>query len=274
MELNLNALDAMVKTGLDAGLKLGYGVLIFIIGWWVARRISKVMGALLQKRAIDQTFTLFIKRVIFYILMIFVVLAALSMVGVQTASLVAVLGGMSIAIGLSLRSSLSNLASGILLIFFRPFKVGDYIQVSSETGTVEEIQILFTTIVTSGLQKVIIPNNKFLTNSITNFSANVLRRADIVLGIGYDDDVARAKGIIRDIIQADGRIQVDPEPRVVLQTFADSSVNLLARFFTERTEHFNVIYDFNEAVKKQFDATGISMPYPQQDVHLHKVAAS
>ena len=232
------------------------------------------MGALLLKRAIDQTFSLFIKRVIFYILMIFVVLAALSMVGVQTASLVAVLGGMSIAIGLSLRSSLSNLASGILLIFFRPFKVGDYIQVSSETGTVEEIQILFTTIVTSGLQKVIIPNNKFLTNSITNFSANVLRRADIVLGIGYDDDVARAKGIIRDIIQADGRIQVDPEPRVVLQTFADSSVNLLARFFTERTEHFNVIYDFNEAVKKQFDAAGISMPYPQQDVHLHKVTES
>ena len=274
MELNLNALNAMVKTGLDAGLKLGYGVLIFIIGWWVARRISKVMGALLLKRAIDQTFSLFIKRVIFYILMIFVVLAALSMVGVQTASLVAVLGGMSIAIGLSLRSSLSNLASGILLIFFRPFKVGDYIQVSSETGTVEEIQILFTTIVTSGLQKVIIPNNKFLTNSITNFSANVLRRADIVLGIGYDDDVARAKGIIRDIIQADGRIQVDPEPRVVLKTFADSSVNLLARFFTERTEHFNVIYDFNEAVKKQFDAAGISMPYPQQDVHLHKVTES
>jgi len=188
---------------------------------------------------------------------------------VQTASLLAIMGGMSLALGLALRSSISNVASGMLLIIFRPFKVGDAIEINSHTGTVMDIQILFTRIRTAQYQDITIPNDQFMKNAVMNYSRNDIRRADIVVGIGYDDDIKQGKTIIESLLSADQRVLSEPAPVIAVKELADSSVNLLARFFTDKGDYWATVFDFNENVKQQMDAAGISIPYPQQDVHLH-----
>lgn len=244
---------------------------ILFIGMMLSKRISRLTLSLMSKRHIEVTISQFASRLLYYLMIILVIMAVLNQLWVPTSSLLAVLGGMSLAIGLSMRSSLSNLASGLLLVLFRPFKVGDSIQIGSYTGTVMDIQILYTQIKTSQQQSVTMPNDQFMKNAVLNYSANSHRRADIVIGISYDDDIVAAKELIKNTLLSDQRVLSDPAPLVVVKELADSSVNILARFYTDRLDYWSAIYAFNEAVKLQLDAAGISMPYPQRDVHVHTV---
>ena len=266
-------LKHLTESSLDYAIKIAYALVILFIGWIVARLLAKGIARLLKLRSIDTTIVKFVQRISFSLFIIFVIIAALSKLGVQTASLIAVLGALGLAIGLSLKNSLSNLASGILLIIFRPFKVGDFIQIDSVSGTVDEILILFTRIITSQKQHIIIPNNKFQSDILTNFSVEVTRRADLIVGIGYDDDIDKAREVITQVLQQDERILADPACNIFVSELADSSVNIAIRFFTKQSDHFQVKCDINEALKKRFDHEGISFPFPQQDVHLFKDAS-
>jgi len=258
-----------LNLGVGLAMHLFYAALILFIGLYVIKRISKVTLTILEKRHVEATVAQFVNRLLYYLLLILLLMAVLGQLGVQTSSLLAVLGGMSIAIGLSLQSSLSNLASGFLLILFRPFKVGDSIKMGSQTGTVIEIHVLYTQIRTSQYQNVTIPNDQFMKNAVLNYSVNDIRRADIVIGISYDDSMQQAKEIISSLLTEDNRVLESPEYLVVIKELADSSVNILARFFTLRGDYWSAVYHFNEQVKLRFDEAGISMPYPQQDVHVY-----
>ncbi len=260
----------IIALGIQYGIQIISTVLIFMFGIWISKLIVRMIDKLLLIREVEDTIRIFIKRILYYLLVTFVLIAVLSKLGVQTTALVAVLGGLGIAVGLSLKSSLSNLASGIILIMFRNMKVGDFIQIGSLSGTVKEINILFSKIKTSGNEIIFIPNNKFMNDALTNYSVERTRRSDCVIGIGYDDDIKKAKNLLLDLAKKDSRILKDPEPVVLVKELADSSVNLLLRYWTKRADKFLVNCETQEAIKIKFDSAKISMPYPTQDLYLHK----
>ena len=247
---------------------IGRALLVLIIGWWIVKLINKGVYRILMLRRIEITVVKFFTRLLNAILMAIVFIAALSKLGVETASLVAVLGALGLAVGLSLKGSISNLASGILLIVFRPFRVGDYVEISGMSGTVDEIQILFTRLITTGNQHVIVPNDRFTSNVLTNFSVESKRRNDLVFGIGYEDNIDHAKAVILEVVNANDKILQDPAPVIVVQALADSSVNILLRYWNLRVDHFAVQWSLQETIKKRFDQEGISIPFPQRDVHM------
>ena len=247
---------------------IGHALLVLILGWWIVKLINKGVYRILMLRRIDITVVKFFTRLLNAILMAIVFIAALSKLGVETASLVAVLGALGLAVGLSLKGSISNLASGILLIVFRPFRVGDYVEISGMSGTVDEIQILFTRLITTGNQHVIVPNDRFTSNVLTNFSVESKRRNDLVFGIGYEDNIDHAKAVILEVVNANDKILQDPVPVIVVQALADSSVNILLRYWNLHVDHFTVQWSLQETIKKRFDQEGISIPFPQRDVHM------
>lgn len=260
----------LIAMTIQYGTQIISAVLIFVIGIWISKLVVKLIDKLLSARKVDDTIRIFIKRILYYLFVIFVFIAVLSKLGVQTASLIAILGGIGIAVGLSLKSSLSNLASGIILILFRNMKVGDSIQIGSLSGTVKEVNILFSKIKTAGNETVFIPNNKFMKDALTNNSMERTRRSDCVIGIGYDDDIKKAKSLLLDLAKKDKRILKDPEPIVLVKELADSTVNLLLRYWTKREDKFLVHCEIQESIKLKFDSAKISMPYPTQDLYLHK----
>ena len=255
------------------GLKVVFAIVILIVGRWVAKLFGKVTQRVMEKRAVDETLRSFVGNLIYYALLTFVVLAALSQVGIQTTSFIAVIGAAGLAVGLALQGSLSNFASGFLMILFRPFKVGDFIEGAGVAGTVESLQIFTTQLRTPDNKKIIIPNSSLTGGNIVNWSATGTRRVDMVFGIGYDDDIDKAKQVIGEILAADERILKDPAPQVALSELADSSVNFVARPWVKTGDYWGVLFDTTEAVKKRFDAEGISIPYPQSDVHIYQQTA-
>jgi small conductance mechanosensitive channel len=255
------------------GLKVVFAIVILIVGRWVAKLFGKVTQRVMEKREIDETLRHFVGNLIYYALLTFVVLAALSQLGIQTTSFIAVIGAAGLAIGLALQGSLANFASGFLMILFRPFKVGDFIEGAGVAGTVESLQIFTTQLRTPDNKKIIIPNSSLTGGNIVNWSATGTRRVDMVFGIGYEDDIDKAKQVISEILAADDRILKDPAPQVALSELADSSVNFVARPWVKTGDYWGVFFDTTEAVKKRFDAEGISIPYPQSDVHVYQQAA-
>jgi len=255
------------------GLKIILAIIIFIVGRWVARLFSKLTKRIMEKRDVDQTLQSFVGNLVYYALLTFVVLAALSQIGIQTTSFIAVIGAAGLAIGLALQGSLANFAAGFLLIMFRPFKVGDFIEGAGVSGTVESLQIFTTQLRTPDNKKIIIPNASLTGDNIVNWSATGTRRVDMVFGIGYEDDIDKAKQIISDILAADNRVLKDPAPQVAVSELADSSVNFIARPWAKTGDYWGVYFDTTEAVKKRFDAESISIPYPQSDVHIYQQAA-
>ena len=255
------------------GLKVVFAIVILIVGRWVAKLFGKVTQRVMGKREIDETLRHFVGNLIYYALLTFVVLAALSQLGIQTTSFIAVIGAAGLAIGLALQGSLANFASGFLMILFRPFKVGDFIEGAGVAGTVESLQIFTTQLRTPDNKKIIIPNSSLTGGNIVNWSATGTRRVDMVFGIGYEDDIDKAKQVISEILAADDRILKDPAPQVALSELADSSVNFVARPWVKTGDYWGVFFDTTEAVKKRFDAEGISIPYPQSDVHVYQQAA-
>ena len=258
------------ELGTAFGVKILAALAVFIIGRWVVRYLRKMTRRVMEKRNVDPTLTKFITNLTYVALLTFVILAALGMLGIQTTSFIAVLGAAGLAIGLALQGSLSNFAAGVLMIIFRPFKVGDLIEGGGVTGVVEEIQIFTTQLATPDNKTIIVPNAQMTAGNIINYSTKGTRRADMVFGIGYEDDIDKARDIILDVLSRDERVLKDPAIKVAVSELADSSVNFVVRPWVNADDYWNVIFDANETIKKRFDDEGISIPYPQRDVHVYE----
>ena len=249
-------------------VKLVAAILIIIIGRWISRRISRLLGRLLEKNNVDVTLVRFAENLIYYALIVVVLIAAVGQLGINTTSFLTIVGAAGLAIGLALKDSLSNFAAGVMLILFRPFRVGDFVEAGGVTGTVQGITMFNSILNTPDNQKVIVPNGIVTSNVITNVTANTTRRVDLVIGIGYDDDVAKAKEVLTGIINAEKRILPDPAPKIAVSELGDSSVNFVVRPWVKTEDYWDVYFDLTEKIKITFDKEGISIPYPQQDVHF------
>jgi small conductance mechanosensitive channel len=207
------------------------------------------------------------------VLLAFVIIAAISQIGVQTTSLIAVVGAAGLAVGLALQGSLSNFASGVLIVLFRPYKVGDFVEAAGISGAVEAVQILTTVLKTGDNKRVIVPNSQIMDSVITNYSANKRRRIDMVIGVSYDDDLNKVRKTLKELVAADERILTDPTCTIAVAELADSSVNFVLRPWVITADYWDVKFDLTEAIKIRFDDVGISFPFPQQDVHLYQAPA-
>ncbi|MEA2110714.1 MAG: mechanosensitive ion channel [Campylobacterota bacterium] len=259
--------EIAINIATEYGIKILAAIAIFIIGKMVVKSISRVITRLMEKAEVDATLTSFVSSTVNMLLMIVVILAALSELGVQTTSFIAILGAAGLAIGLALQGTLSNIGAAVLIIIFRPFKIGDFIEAGGATGTVDEINMFSTTISPLDNRLVIVPNAAIIGGNITNYSTKENRRVDLTFGIGYDDDLRLAKSVLMEIITQDPRILKDPEPFVAVSELADSSVNFITRSWVKSDDYWDVYFDLMEQVKLTFDERGISIPYPQMDVH-------
>ena len=270
MELDLQQLGTKAQTlATEFGVDIIAALAIFIVGRWVANLITKGIRRLLERANVDATLVKFLSNIVRILLLIFVILAAIGQLGIQTTSLIAVLGAAGLAVGLALQGSLSNFAAGVLIIIFRPYKVGDYIEAAGVAGTVDEVQIFNTVMKTPDNKKIIVPNSQITGGIITNYSAHETRRVDFTFGIGYGDDIDKAKKIIEEVLGGDERVLADPAPQIVVAELADSSVNIVARPWAKAADYWGLKFDVTETVKKRFDAEGISIPFPQRDVHVY-----
>ncbi|NOX15386.1 MAG: mechanosensitive ion channel [Epsilonproteobacteria bacterium] len=267
--MNFNV-DTLITFASVYGLKLIAAVLIFYIGRIIARFVTNFSKKTMQKAKLDETITKFAGNVIYGGLMVFIILAALSKLGVNTNSFIAVLGAAGLAVGLAFQGTMSNLGAGVLLVFFRPFNVGDFINGAGESGVVEEINLFSTLLKTGDNKQIIIPNSSIIGGNITNFSAKETRRVDFVFGIGYDDDLKLAKSTLEEIINADERVLSDPPAFVAVSELANSSVNFVVKAWVKSGDYWGVHFDTIEKVKLTFDEKNISIPYPQMDIHQDK----
>jgi len=269
---NMN-IDKIVETvslyASTYALKIVAAIIILLIGKWVSRKISRLVSKLLKKNDIDVTLINFLENITYYTLLVVVVIAALGQLGINTTSFLTIVGAAGLAIGLALKDSLSNFASGVMLILFRPFRIGDVVNAGGVLGKVDSITIFNTILNTPDNQRVIIPNSSITSGVITNITANPTRRVDLVMGIGYDDDIKKAKGIMEQIIKDDDRILSDPAATVAVSELADSSVNFVVRPWVKTDDYWDVYFDLTEKIKTTFDKEGITIPYPQQDVHMY-----
>ncbi|NCF23360.1 MAG: mechanosensitive ion channel [Gammaproteobacteria bacterium] len=258
-------------TGVDLGMRIITAIFIFFVGKWVVGLVVKGLLKGMQKSDMDVTLRRFIANLARMLLMLFVIIAAIHQLGIQTASLIALVGAAGLAVGLALQGSLSNFAAGVLIVLFRPYKVGDWIEGGGVSGTVEEVQILTTVLKTGDNKRVIIPNSQIMGTTITNYSANDTRRVDLVVGVSYSDDLDKVRSELKDLVAADDRILDDPAVTIAVSELADSSVNFVLRPWVKTENYWGVYFDLTEAIKKRFDEVGISIPFPQQDVYLHNV---
>ncbi len=256
------------------GINLILAILVFYVGRIIARLLVKTVDKLMKKSELDESLRKFVMDLAYAMLMVVVVIAALDRLGVKTTAAVAVLGAAGLAIGFALQGSLGNFASGVMIILFKPYKIGDLISVAGHTGVVEAIKVFITVLVTPDNRQISIPNGQITGGSIENLSARGTRRIDLVAGIGYDDDIKLAKATLEQILAADPRILAEPAPQVAVSELADSSVNFVVRPWVNNADYWDVMFDVTEKIKETFDAKGISIPYPQQDVHMHEVKQS
>jgi small conductance mechanosensitive channel len=269
--ITLDEVMTFLKTSaLDFGIALITALVIFYVGRLVVRMITRGMRKVMDAREVDKTLVTFVSNLVNMILMVVVVIAAVGALGVQTTSFIAILGAAGLAVGLALQGSLSNFAAGVLIIIFRPYKVGDWIEGAGVSGSVVEVQILTTILKTGDNKQVIVPNSQIMGSIITNYSANDTRRVDMVVGVSYEDDLDKVRKTIEELIAADDRILDDPAPTIAVSELADSSVNFVVRPWVNTADYWGVMFDLTEAIKKRFDQDGISFPFPQQDVHLYK----
>ncbi len=253
------------------GLKVVYALVIFVVGRLLARFLVGVAEKGMTRSRLDATLIGFLKNILYAVMMVFVVLAALNQLGIQTASFIAILGAAGLAIGLALQGSLSNFAAGVMMIMFRPFKVGDYIEAGGTAGTVEEIMLFNTKFRTPDNREIWVPNDAISKGIIVNYSARDTRRVDMVVGVGYGDDLKKARAVIEELLAADSRVLAEPAPVVAVSELADSSINFVVRPWVASADYWAFKWSFTEAVKHRFDAEGISIPFPQRDVHVHEV---
>ena len=271
MDFNLdeNLWNQLTELLSSFGISFFIALCILIIGRQAIKIIIKIISSALERSNTEDTVRIFVTNLLNTLLMIVVFIAAINQLGIQTTSIIAVLGAAGLAIGLALQGSLSNFAAGILIVIYRPYKVGDYIQADNHLGTVDDIQIFSTVLRTPDNKIVVVPNGSIMNGSIVNFSHQKERRIDIVIGCSYDDDIDKVKEVLADVLSKDERILKEPKPRIALSELADSSVNFIVRPWVKNAEYLDVLYSLLEEIKKRFDQEGISIPYPQSDVHIH-----
>lgn len=266
-------IQQMQEMAITYGVKVILAIVIFIVGKFIANVVSNFFKKVMTKRDVDPAVTNFVASLVKWGILIMVVIAALGQVGIQTASFVAIIGAAGLAVGLALQGSLANFAAGVLILVFRPFKVGDFVECAGTAGVVVAIHIFTTELKTGDNKQIIIPNGAVTAGTIVNYSTHPTRRVDLVFGIGYSDDIDKAKSVIQGIIDADERILKDPAPTIAVQALADSSVNFVVRPWVNSADYWAVNFDLHEQVKKRFDAEGISIPFPQRDVHIYNESA-
>lgn len=253
----------------EFGVHIISAIAILLIGFWLAKLFTKLLVKILNKKDVDPTLTGFLSSALKFTLYLFVIIAAVGQLGIDTTSFIAVLGAAGLAVGLALQGSLSNLAAGIMLVIFRQIKVGQFVEGGGASGIVERIGIFNTTLVTIDNKVVYIPNSKLINDNIINYNEKETRRVDMIFGISYEDDTSKAKSIINTILSADNRILKEPAPQVVVAKLDASSVNISVRPWVKTEDYWAVYFDLLELIKKKFDEENITIPYPQQDVHLY-----
>lgn len=267
-------MNELWNTITDLAVRYGLSILgaaaTLVIGYLLARAMTALVKRLLDRARVEATLVSFATHLLYYFLLIFVGVAALNTLGVATASLVAVLGAAGLAVGLALQGSLANFAAGVLIILFRPYKVGDFVELNDETGYVAAVEMLYTTLRTLDNKAVIVPNAAATSNTIINYSANNCVRIDLIYGISYGDNILKAKQIILDEMAKHAKVMTEPKATVGVWELGDNSVNLVARPYVQVEDMARVKIDLNEQVKLAFDAAGITIPFPQRDVHLYQ----
>ncbi|NQT37194.1 MAG: mechanosensitive ion channel [Planctomycetes bacterium] len=263
----------VTERGFAFSMNILAAIVLFIVGRWVAKILRAFSVKLMARADVDETLSKFLANIVYGLLLTFVVVAAVDRLGVNTTSLAAVIAAAGLAIGLALQSSLANFASGVMLILFKPFEVGDFVEAGGSKGVVEEIHIFSTIMRTGDNIQMIVPNGQITGGTITNFTAKKTRRIDLVIGCGYGDDLKAVRDFLESLIAADERILKDPEPVVAVNELADSSVNFVVRPWVGAADYWAVRWDLTEKIKLGFDEKGFSIPYPQQDVHVHGITA-
>lgn len=252
------------------GMKLIVALLIFMIGRWVAKAISKAFRKAIRRGNVDETLESFLGNIIYAILMVAVILASVDQLGVNITSLLAIVGVAGLAIGLALKDSLGNFAAGVMLIIFRPFGKGDFVEVAGTAGSVDEVRMFNTILTTPDNKRITIPNALITADAITNYSALDKRRVDLVIGVGYDDDLKLARETITRVVTGHDKVLDDPEFKIFVAALADSSVNFNVRPWVKTDDYWTVYGDLLESLKVELEAAGCNIPYPQRDVHLHR----
>ncbi len=262
------AKDFLATQGVEWGLHLLAALLIFFIGKWFAKKIMIAVRKLMVRSKVDDTLVDFVGNMLYALALTFVAIAAISQLGVNTTSLAAVVAAAGLAIGLSLQSSLSNLAAGVMIITFRPFRRGDYVEIANTAGSVQEVNMFTTTLTSPDNKTIIVPNGSVISNNIINYSAMATRRVDLTFGVSYSDDLRKVKAVLHEILEADDRVLKDPEPTIAIGALADSSVNVLCRPWVKSADYWAVYWDLMERVKLRFDEEGITIPFPQRETRM------
>lgn len=266
-------MDTAVELAMTYGPKLILAILVLLIGLWIIGRVTRVVSRGMERGNTEPTLSRFLTSLVSVGLKALLLISVASMIGIETTSFIAILGAAGLAIGLALQGSLANFAGGVLVLMFKPYRVGDFVEAQGVGGTVTEIQIFNTIINTADNKRIIVPNGAISNGIITNYSSESTRRVDFVFGIGYGDDIEQARKVIASLIAADERAFSDPEPQIVVGNLGESSVDLTVRVWANAADYWGLKFDLTEQVKLAFDAQGISIPYPQRDVHVHQANA-
>ena len=272
-EFTKELMSYLIEVGSSIGLSLILALAILVIGRQIVKILIRVITVALEKSKTEETVRVFVTNLLNTLLMIVVFIAAINQLGIETTSIIAILGAAGLAIGLALQGSLANFAAGILIVVYRPYKVGDYIEAGSHAGTVNDIQIFSTVLTTPDNKIVVVPNGSIMNGSIVNYSGQKTRRIDIIASCSYEDDIDKVKLVLEDIIKNESRILKDPKPQIAVSELADSSVNFIVRPWVNSSDVLSVKYSLLEQIKKRFDKEGFSIPYPQTDVHIHNKEA-
>jgi small conductance mechanosensitive channel len=270
MENTQNYISKAIELIMLYGPKLILAIIVLFFGLWIVKLITKVTRKSLEKSNVELSLQKFSISLISALLKVLLFISVASMIGIATTSFVAIIGAAGLAVGLALQGSLANFAGGVLILLFKPFKVGDVVETQGYLGKVHEVKIFNTIMKTFDNKTIIIPNGAVSGGSIVNFSTEPQRRVDMTFGIGYDDDIKKAKGILQNLVETDNRILKDPAPQIALKELGDSSVNFIVRVWCEAAEYWNIYFEMQEKVKLTFDQEGISIPFPQRDVHLYQ----
>jgi len=267
--------ETLPALGIEYGLKALAAIAIFFIGKWVARRVVNLAGKLMTQREIDPTVGGFVTNILYMILLMLIIIAALSQIGIPTAQFIAVIGAAGLAIGLALQGSLSNFASGVLLVSFRPCKVGDYVDAGGVSGTVNNITVFSTTLITPDRRTITVPNSTVMGGPIVNYSTSPSRRLDMIISVSYDSDLKQVSSLLRDIVESDERVLEAHKPvQIGVLALADSSINFAVRPWVATANYWPLHFDLHQRIKEGFDNAGIVIPYPQMDVHTSKAAST
>ena len=265
-------LTKMIDLGISVGSKILLAIVVFIVGRWIVRRLNKLLAKILEKRQVEASLSTFVKSLVNITLTLLLIIVVIGVLGIETSSFIALFASAGVAIGMALSGTLQNFAGGVMILLFKPFKVGDTIEAQGQSGTVREIQIFNTILATHDNKIIIIPNGGLSTGLMKNYSREATRRVDWEFGIAYGDDYTKAKAVIARLLDADGRVLKDPAYFIALTSLGESSVNIVVRAWVNAGDYWGVYFDMNEKVYKTFAEENLNIPFPQLDVHLHKQA--